>query len=109
MLLSHLNCALSCIFDPLPSGLEHCINPPEPRWPDATAHRINYRLHCIIIIDWSVSLSVCDLETLNKHKSLLIPSHNASGARLHLFFPPTAQGFRVSYDLNTLFTKTSVV
>lgn len=53
---------------PFPSGLEHCINPPEPRWPDATEHRINHRLHCIFIIDWNVSLSIYDLEKFHKDK-----------------------------------------
>lgn len=62
--INHCKCAASCIFDPLPSCLNHCTKPPEHRWPDSTARRINHLLRCIIVItDWHASLSIRDLET----------------------------------------------
>lgn len=109
--LSRLNFAVSCIFDPLPSALKLSINPPEPRWPDATVHRIAHSLHCIIIIDWSVSLSVYDPEIFThiNHSRSLSLSHNASGVYqyyffLSFFFPSPRQHEAFEYTMTWIYT-----
>lgn len=65
----------------LPSALEQRINPPEPRWPDATVHRIIQGLHCIVIIDCSVLFSISVLSIFTNVKTLFIPSHNSFTGR----------------------------
>lgn len=68
------------IPSPLPSNT---INPPEPRWLDATVHRISHCLECVVIIDWEcVAQYIWSADTNINHYSFCSIMHlGSSGSR----------------------------